>query len=196
MKSIARNNEGISRMLISQNGIKLDLQNSDGDTALHCACDEGQYGIVQILLHHGADQTIKNNTGKIAIECCKTDALKQIFQNHGQTKINLQKIEDPPKITIKGNDVIFDAVGANVKESNIKYGTPNIYYREWNKIFKFWGENVQVPIMAVDTIRCTYVDEKMDYHVVYDDGGNELVRVRFFSITKEDGLVIKDLYNQ
>jgi ankyrin repeat protein len=36
------------------------LQNSDQETALHCAAQHGHVDAVQVLLQHGADPNIKN----------------------------------------------------------------------------------------------------------------------------------------
>lgn len=50
-----------------QNGADLNMQNDDGDTALHLACRLGQYEIAERLIKLGADLTLFNNAGLIPL---------------------------------------------------------------------------------------------------------------------------------
>jgi len=45
-------------------GYDPNLQDWDGDTALHYACREGDIEMVELLLRHGADPDIENNEGE------------------------------------------------------------------------------------------------------------------------------------
>ncbi|KAH3761425.1 hypothetical protein Pelo_6824 [Pelomyxa schiedti] len=54
-----------------------------GDTALHIACRNGNVEIVKQLV--GAGTHIKNKEGKTAIEYCKNDEVRQLFQSASVT---------------------------------------------------------------------------------------------------------------
>ena len=45
-------------------GYDPNLQDWDGNTALHYACQEGDVEMVELLLRHGADPDIENNDGE------------------------------------------------------------------------------------------------------------------------------------
>ncbi len=45
-------------------GYDPNLQDADGETALHYACREGDIEMVELLLRHGADPDIENNEGE------------------------------------------------------------------------------------------------------------------------------------
>jgi hypothetical protein len=51
-------------------GVPIDAQHEDGDTALHHAIRMGHFGIARLLVERGADQTIRNNEGKLARDYC------------------------------------------------------------------------------------------------------------------------------
>ncbi len=53
----------IARLLINA-GTPLDIQNIDGDTALHIATKNGYFDIVKLLLEKGASKNIYNNNNK------------------------------------------------------------------------------------------------------------------------------------
>jgi len=78
--------------------VNINLTNIHGNTALTCACREGYVSIAQLLLAHGADPTIKNDTNYKALTyACKNgheDIVKVLFENDIENKddlgINLQ----------------------------------------------------------------------------------------------------------
>lgn len=59
-------NTAASELLIAA-GANLDIQNSDGDTALMCAVRKGLLTTVQQLLDAGANPDIQNNSGQTAV---------------------------------------------------------------------------------------------------------------------------------
>lgn len=66
----------IAEVLLS-NGALVNAVDLLGETPLHKAVKSKNTPLVQILLARGADQSVKNNEGKTAIELCKWHSLKQ-----------------------------------------------------------------------------------------------------------------------
>ena len=60
--------DAILEMLIHANGVKLDLKNGEGNTALLMAIDHDRRRSVQMLLDAGADLTIKDRKGRTAAD--------------------------------------------------------------------------------------------------------------------------------
>jgi len=56
--------------LLLDAGAPIDVQHEDGDTALHHALQMGHFEVARLLINRGADQTIRNNEGKLARDCC------------------------------------------------------------------------------------------------------------------------------
>jgi hypothetical protein len=56
--------------LLLDAGAPIDAQHEDGDTALHHALQMGHFELARLLISRGADQTIRNNEGKLARDCC------------------------------------------------------------------------------------------------------------------------------
>ena len=73
---------GIARLLINA-GTPLDIQNIDGDTALHIATRNGYFDIVKILIENGASKDIYNNNDKTPYD------LVPKFTNGDNKKIKL-----------------------------------------------------------------------------------------------------------
>ena len=60
--------EGAAVTTLVENGASLDLQDTSGDTALIWASRGNELSIVKYLVGMGADQTIKGNSGKTALD--------------------------------------------------------------------------------------------------------------------------------
>jgi len=196
MGSIMKSRDVIASILISQKTVKLDLQDIDGCTALHHACKEDKGSIVHELLTHGADQTIKDKNGKTAYECCTSDEIRWLLTNY--EKINKTDNSEKSNVVVKvpapiQNKVFFrvHSYGTNV----IKQGIAGKYYKKWDDIFKCWSGRIIIPYDA-GTVKCEYTNEKMNYHVIYDDDGDEKIRVQFELINCEDRSIRTDLYHE
>ena len=62
----------IARLLLeSDTKIQVNYQNKEGETPLHIAAINEQFRFYKFLLSKGADETIKNNEGKIALTIFK-----------------------------------------------------------------------------------------------------------------------------
>jgi ankyrin repeat protein len=61
--------------LLKRNPDIIDLQNIDGDTALHMAVLEDRLKLVELLLNNGADYNIKNYDGTTALDLAKDPEL-------------------------------------------------------------------------------------------------------------------------
>jgi len=73
--------------------VSINMTNIHGNTALTWACREGYTSIVQLLLAHGADPTIKNNMNfKALVYACKnghTDVVKILLDSKVENKEEL-----------------------------------------------------------------------------------------------------------
>ena len=65
-------NFGIAKLLCEE-GIKVNLQNDNGSTALHYAIGNKFYSIADILTIHGAREDISNNKGLLAWDCLENN---------------------------------------------------------------------------------------------------------------------------
>jgi ankyrin repeat protein len=137
MKCIQEKNIQSITTLISHPTIKLDLQNNDGNTALHYACNNSCSHTVYQLLFNGSNQTIKNNKGKIAFEYCDDD-LKQVFkiyeqlQNKKEATIQLVNKKEH-KLDITSELPRFRIFICDTDK--IKQGTVGQSYQIWDSIF-------------------------------------------------------------
>ena len=68
-------------------GINVDEVQKNGSTALHGAAYYGQELIIQLLIDHGIDTTIKNNFGHTAADEAKTPFIKELIINSNTDKI-------------------------------------------------------------------------------------------------------------
>ena len=100
-KSIAQNKVNV----IFKYKPNLNIQNEKGETALIQAAKRSQEEMVELLLKHGADPTIKNNEGKTAYDVAgerayiienKGEAFKT-YKNHPEFKNNIRRILDKYK---------------------------------------------------------------------------------------------------
>jgi len=69
-----------------------------GSTALHYAVKLGDADIVDLLLRHGADPTIKNDLGKTSVDYCDAfpelrGALKRVIQQRRGTKLRITTLQ-------------------------------------------------------------------------------------------------------
>ncbi|XP_025074544.1 osteoclast-stimulating factor 1-like, partial [Pogonomyrmex barbatus] len=58
----------------------INAQNKMGDTPLHIAASHGHLEMVNLLLEHNADMTLKNNDGYIAEELASDMSIKNAIQ--------------------------------------------------------------------------------------------------------------------
>jgi ankyrin repeat protein len=71
---------------------------SGGWTALHEACNKGNFGAAFVLLDHGADSSVKSGIGQTAQDLAKnTDFFKLIQDIRGKLKIETAALEEKMK---------------------------------------------------------------------------------------------------
>lgn len=73
--------ESVVVALIQWPGIELDIQDINGDTALHAASQRGFKNIVEHLLLAGAKFGVINNQGKVAANVAKTGFIREVCRN-------------------------------------------------------------------------------------------------------------------
>ena len=73
----ARGNNNSAKLLLAQPGIKLDVRNMDGDTALMAAAEHGQAEIVDLLLKAGANVSLVNQRSEAATSLAQKTLAKQ-----------------------------------------------------------------------------------------------------------------------
>ena len=84
-----KGNKTLVRLLLAQPGIKLDVINIDGDTALMAAAEHGHAEIVELLLKAGANVSIIDKRGETATSLAqKTLAKQQATVEKQQTMIS------------------------------------------------------------------------------------------------------------
>jgi len=194
MKSIASYKYSVASVLISRDDVKLNLQDSQGNTVLHHACKENLGSTVHQLLIRGADQTITNKDGKIAFDYCHEN-MKWLFKNYEETNKKTQK-ENTLLVPVASDadtsdkqKLIKRVVHFRVQDqANIKMGTPGQYYQKWNNTFKCWSSSKPIPRCDNVILKCEYVDKKIPHHI---DG---IEMIRFPYIYGEDGSQMTNLY--
>ena len=77
----------MTRALLLAEGCPINTQQTTGSTALHAASFYGQKDIVQLLLEHGADPSIKNKWGSTANNEAAKDDIKMVFGTMHEDKI-------------------------------------------------------------------------------------------------------------
>jgi len=60
----------LTRYKLTNSGLMTSLAKDSGSTALHYAVQRGDVDVVSLLVHHGADPTIKNDLGKSPVDYC------------------------------------------------------------------------------------------------------------------------------
>ena len=89
----SQNNLVLARWLLGPGGADVNKADSDGDTALHCACYEGLTEIVQLFLQHNANVSIRNDSDYTALEVVIVSELQDIV------KLLLALMLEPKKST-------------------------------------------------------------------------------------------------
>ena len=67
MWSVRNNNLQCAKTLLDFKA-SLDLQDTDGDSALHVACGQGHAAIVRLLMDCGASLLLRNKGGNVCLE--------------------------------------------------------------------------------------------------------------------------------
>uniref|UniRef100_A0A6C0C7I1 Uncharacterized protein n=1 Tax=viral metagenome TaxID=1070528 RepID=A0A6C0C7I1_9ZZZZ len=124
MRCIENKNSLMATILLSRDDVKLDLQDKDGNSALHHACILSDSVSIYQLLSRGANHTSKNANGKTPYDCCETTDLKQLFTHSNQKKIQ------------SNNTVIKDLKITNTKPCIYLEPTDRIINGEYIKIIK------------------------------------------------------------
>jgi len=116
-------------------GINVNEVQNDGSTALHGAAYYGQQLIIQLLIDHGIDTSIKNRFGNTAAEEAKTTFIKDLINNSNQDRIIIFFHELYSKglisniIPIKKQDKII-CYKLMISKSKLPYNLMNIY-KDW-----------------------------------------------------------------
>jgi Ankyrin repeats (3 copies)/Ankyrin repeat len=91
-----KGNKSSAVLLLAQPGIKLDVTNIDGDTALMVAAEQGHAEIVEMLLKAGANVSITDKRGETAISLAQKALAKQQAIVEKQQAM-LSKLQSHPK---------------------------------------------------------------------------------------------------
>jgi len=92
----ARGNKNSTALLLAQPGIKLDVIDTDGDTALMAAAEHGHAEIAEMLLKAGANVSLTDKRGETATSLAqKTLAKQQAIVEKQQAM--LSKLQSRPK---------------------------------------------------------------------------------------------------
>eukprot|EP00944_MAST-04C_sp_MAST-4C-sp1_P002154 g2154.t1 len=80
MKAAFWGHDHVVKYLLNDLKVSLNVQDVDGDTALHDAAKFGHIGVIKLLVDGGADSTLKNNKGQtpkdVAAEYDQTEAVE------------------------------------------------------------------------------------------------------------------------
>ncbi|CAG8693656.1 10528_t:CDS:2, partial [Acaulospora morrowiae] len=76
-RASANNHLNVVNLLLSY-GADPRLQDSDGQTSLHKACENGSKEVISILKGKNVE-TIRDNKNRVALDCCKDEETKQIL---------------------------------------------------------------------------------------------------------------------
>ena len=128
----------IVQFLIDVHKCNINLQNDDGDTALHLACKNGTYRmacILQYLIESKCDLSVPNFRGELPLHvACRykisVKALKVLLRNN-QGNVNCQTMSgDTPlhiacqEVSIKVADYLIEVVGCRTDIQNSKGDLP------------------------------------------------------------------------
>ena len=92
----SRGNKDSVKLLLAQPGIKLDLINNDGDTALMTAVEHTNAEIVEMLVKAGANVSVTNKHGETAPSLAQKELKKQQSRLERQQGI-ISTLRSPPK---------------------------------------------------------------------------------------------------
>jgi len=70
--AIAGDSQKLAKMLIAEPSLDLNQKDEYGYTALHLACDRGNLAVVELLLKHGVNRTLKDPDELTALELAET----------------------------------------------------------------------------------------------------------------------------
>lgn len=90
IRSIQTQNYDITQMLLPHN-ISVDIQNQDGNSALHFAARDNKTDLVYQLLVLGADKNLKNKEGQTPSDFCGSQELFWVMQNY--EKITVPRVD-------------------------------------------------------------------------------------------------------
>ena len=91
-----KGNRSAVELLLAQPGIKLDVTNIDGDTALMAAAEQGHADIVEMLLQAGANVSITDKRGETATSLAQKALAKQ-QANVEKQQAMLSKLQSRPR---------------------------------------------------------------------------------------------------
>ena len=82
----------VVKVLLKCQGIDTDLQDSNGNTALHYACRNKDITIASLLFGHGADLTLKNERDEYAMQLADFNFFKAcVLDQHDETiRLNIE----------------------------------------------------------------------------------------------------------
>ncbi|MCI4409190.1 MAG: ankyrin repeat domain-containing protein [Thermofilum sp.] len=106
-------------------GYDPNLQDWDGDTALHYACREGDIELVELLLRHGADPDIENNEGETPLAIAIAEGYNPRLEDKIEpeyrriAKLLIEYGADPGKCVLGEEEVALETVCKDTE-----YGCP------------------------------------------------------------------------
>ncbi|XP_039756205.1 oxysterol-binding protein-related protein 1-like isoform X2 [Pararge aegeria] len=65
--------------LLSSNSASINCVDAQGNTCLHCAAYRGNARVAVLLLQNGIDTTLRNNSGKLAIDLAKDNEMQNVL---------------------------------------------------------------------------------------------------------------------
>ncbi|GMT05241.1 hypothetical protein PENTCL1PPCAC_27415, partial [Pristionchus entomophagus] len=124
-------------------GVDLNVQDMDGNTALHCACANGQIALVSRLLEVGADPSIDNEDDMTPLHVAAKNSLDrfiQILLEHkfykDKSKLELVDVEDRTALMLYAANSCHSIKGA---ELLLKAGADVNYSGDKNQMDRFKG---------------------------------------------------------
>jgi ankyrin repeat protein len=153
-------------ILLQIPSLNINLKDKHRNTALIHAVYYKEYTIAEKLIKHGADHTIKDNSGKTAMDFDKCDKLKKIIEEYEASKtielIDSKGKKYPQLIEIKPkhiSEAICYGKQERTKILNMK-GTKQTCY-VWNEKEKTWEFN---SFDAPEDYEIEIANDKMHYH--------------------------------